>query len=173
MIRRLEGIGSPTPREADPRKAVMNQSHFSQVTISVDDSDPREPAARCDQCGKAGTIARATRLSEPPLVLRYCADCWPIVQKELDTRQQEEQASWRHSRGSSPPPPAWTTSSRSWHDVLQFLQLIAQPMRGGRAPTEADLASIASEIRGTMSEMVGDVPPEVEAFLKLYPPPAA
>jgi hypothetical protein len=138
------------------------------VSIPVDDTDPRDPTARCDQCGRAGTIARATCLSEPPVVLRYCADCWPAAQTELETRQRQEHGSW-DPFSSSPPPPAWTTSSRSWHDVLRFLRLIAQPVKGGPAPTDKDFAIVASEIRATSSEMVGDMPPEVEAFLKRYP----
>ena len=147
----------------------MDEPRFSVVSISVDDTDPREPTTPCDQCGSTGTVARATRLSEPPVVLRYCANCWPGIQKALEARQHQEQDSWRDAGGGSSPP-AWTTSSRSWHDVLEFLHLIAQPVRGGRAPTDEDLAIVASEIRTKSSEMVGDMQPEVEAFLRRYPP---
>lgn len=44
---------------------------WSVVSVAVDDSDPRDPAARCDRCGALGTIARAIRHTDPPLILRY------------------------------------------------------------------------------------------------------
>ena len=146
---------------------------YKSVSISVDDSDPRDSAAHCDRCGKSGTIARTTRHSEPPLTLRFCGDCWPIARSELEIRQKEESEQWRMSRGDSPPPPAWTGSSRSWYDVIQFLHLIEQPTRGGPPPTEEDFAMVASEIRAKAGEMSGAMPAEVELFLKRYSPPAS
>lgn len=144
------------------------------ASISVDDTDPREPTGRCDRCGKSGTIARATRLSEPPLVLRYCATCWPVARNELEASQDEEQRQWDLSRDTTrPPPPPWTAASRSWHDVLRFLELIAQAPKGGEALGNDDLASVAAEIRAKAGEMVGDMPPEVRDFVNRYSPPSA
>jgi hypothetical protein len=151
----------------------MDQSH-SSVTITVDNSDPREPTARCERCGKLGTVARATRHSEPPLVLRYCADCWPAAQSELEARQNEEHKQWRLSPArNTSPAPGWSSTSRSWHDVVRFLRLIASPPSDGRAPTQQELRSIASEINATANEMSGAMPSEVRAFLDKYAPPAA
>jgi hypothetical protein len=111
-------------------------------------------------------------------VLRYCAECWPIAEAELEARQEEESERWRRSiRQESPgaeeltPPAAWTTASRSWHDVVRFLDLIRQPPGGGRALTSEELASIASEIRATASEMSGDMPLEVAEFIRRNSPP--
>ena len=152
---------------------------MNQVSVSIDESNPREPATPCDRCGKVGTIARATRHSEPPLVLRYCAECWPSAESELEILQQEEQDRWRSVRrqpsaGETVTPPApWATASRSWHDVLRFLDLIGQTPKSVRALTSKELASIASEIRATASEMSGDMPPEVEDFVRRNSPPAA
>lgn len=157
----------------------MHQPRMNVVTISADETDPREPTSRCDRCGKVGNIARATCHSKPLLVLRYCADCWPTVEKELEILQQEEQRQWRLSSRARPsslenvaPPPAWTTSSRSWHDVLRFLDLIGQSPRDGRAPSNEDLALVASDIRAKAGEMSGVMPREVEDFLTRYSPPA-
>ncbi len=152
----------------------------TRAQVSVDDTDPREPDARCDRCGKAGTIARATRHSEPPLILRYCAECWPTAESEFEILQQEELDRWLGPIGVQSsadekvtPPPAWTTTSRSWHDVLRYLDLIRQPPKGGRTPTSEILASIASEIRATASEMAGDMPLAVADFIRRNSPPAA
>ncbi len=151
----------------------MDQSH-SSVTITVDNSDPREPIASCERCGKLGTIARATRHSEPPLVLRYCADCWPAAQSELEARQNEEHRQWRLSPDKdTSPPPGWSSASRSWHDVVNFLRVLALPPKGGRAATKQELLSIAAEISATANEMSGAMPSEVRAFLDQYSPPAA
>lgn len=152
----------------------MDESHaYSSVSISVDDSDPRDPTALCDRCGRTGTVARTTRHSEPPLILRYCDDCWPIARDELDTIQEEESRQWLQSGGNSAPPPPWTGSSRSWHDAVRFLKLVEQGPKGGPPLTEADLAMVAAEIRAKAGEMSGVMPAEVETFLKRHSPPAA
>ena len=152
----------------------MHQRKSAHVTISVDDTDPRERDSRCDRCGKKGTIARATRLSEPRLVLHYCATCWPFASKELQASQEEEQRRWPLSPDeTTSPPPAWTSVSRSWHDVVQYLDLISEHSKGRAALRSDVLASIAAEIRATAGEMVGDMPPKVQAFVNRYSPPAA
>jgi hypothetical protein len=133
----------------------------SEISIPVDNSDPRDPAAQCDRCGRVGTIARAVRHTEPPLLLRYCGDCWPVAQKELEIRQRDE------------PEPGWSSASRSWYDVRKFLALIAQLTQGGPAATSAQLAEIAAEIRAAAIEMDGPMPPDVEEFIARHLPPSA
>src|SRR5690349_24951292 len=112
----------------------MDRSHRNVATLAADEGDPREPNTRCDLCGTIGTIARATRHSEPPLVLRYCAECWPSARSELELLQREELDRWfagfwgQAGPGEEAAPPAgWSTSSRSWPDVLRFLDLIRRP----------------------------------------------
>ena len=165
----------------------MRSSDMS-VTIEIDDTDPRDPAARCDRCGAQGTIARAVRHTAEPLVLRYCGPCWPAAQEELDARQREEHERWqeaarafamhdRSSQGATAPPPSpppgWSCSSRSWYDTRRFLAHLAQPVKGGPAPTPAQFAAIAVDIRGRATEMDGPIPPEVEDFLARHNPPSA
>jgi hypothetical protein len=152
----------------------MDRSHPGVATVSTDAIDPREPTARCDRCGASGTIARATRYSEPRLVLRYCATCWPVARKELEARQEEELRQWRPARNApDSTPPAWTVASRSWHDVLHYLDLVSQPPQGAAAPGADVLACIASEILASAGEMAGDMPPKVKAFVKRYSAPEA
>jgi hypothetical protein len=124
----------------------MRNSSHSSVSMTLEDTDPRDPKAKCDRCSRQGTIARAMRHTDPPLVLRYCGPCWPAAQDELLARQREEGERWQraHSewfdlwrRGAqgtaeSPPRPApWSISSRSWHDTRRFLAAIAKPFEGG------------------------------------------
>jgi hypothetical protein len=167
----------------------MERSFGSPVSVvTVDETDPRDPTACCDRCGSRGTVARAVRHSDPPLVLRYCSRCWPAAQEELEARQREEHRKWRESRRASfdvrdqygggastslSPPPAWSSASRSWHDTRRFLAQIAQPMKGGPAPTSTDLAAIAADIRAKAAEMDGPVPRDIEDFLARHSPPSA
>ena len=167
----------------------MDRSFISSVSVvTVDDTDPRDSTARCDRCGSQGTVARAVRHTDPPLVLRYCSPCWPTAQEELEARQCDELKQWqeaqrasfevreRYASGASASPSApaaWSSTSRSWYDTRRFLALISQPVKGGAAPTSAILATIAVDIRAQAAEMDGPIPAEVEDFLAKYPPPAA
>jgi hypothetical protein len=160
---------------------------FSSVSVTVDETDPHDPAAQCDQCGRRGTVARAVRHSEPPLVFRYCSSCWPTGQEELEARQRNELEQWKEAQSalvardvyareafvSLSPPAAWSSSSRSWHDTRRFLALIAQPPDGGPAPTSTDLGVIAEDISAKAAEMDGPVPPDIQDFLDRHSPPAA
>jgi hypothetical protein len=137
----------------------MDRSFSSSVTVvEVDNTDPRDPVARCDRCGIQGTVARAVRHTDPPLVLRYCGQCWPSVHEELDQRQHED-------------PTPWSTGSRTWYDARQFLGLIAQLPKGGASPTPAILATIAAEIRAQAAEMDGPIPSDIADFLAMHSPP--
>ena len=164
----------------------MDQS-FSSVSVTVDETDPRDPAAQCDRCGRRGTVAKAVRHSQPLLVFRYCSSCWPEAQQELEARQRDELKQWKEAQSvlaardaysrealaSSSAAVAWSSSSRSWHDTRRFLALMAQPPNGGRAPTIIDLAVIAEDIRAKAAEMDGPVPPDIQEFLDRHSPPAA
>jgi hypothetical protein len=79
-------------------------SKYSSASITVDDSDPRDPAARCNRCGKQGTVARAVRHSEPPETLRYCSTCWPDAQYALEQRQPYADRGCRLPRKESSTP---------------------------------------------------------------------
>lgn len=158
----------------------------SVAVVTVDETDPRDPTSDCDRCGARGTVARAVRHTDPPLVLRYCSPCWPAAQEELEARQSEELKHWReaqrasfdarnHARGASAqaPPAAWTSASRSWYDTRRFIALIALPTKGGPAPTSSDLAAIAADIRAKAREMDGPIPRDIDDFLSSHGPPVA
>jgi hypothetical protein len=166
----------------------MRNSSHSSVSMTLEDTDPRDPKAKCDRCSRQGTIARAMRHTDPPMVLRYCGPCWPAAQDELLARQREEGERWQRARSEwfelwrrgaqgtaeSPPRPApWSISSRSWHDTRGFLAAIAQPFEGGTTATSEQLAWIAADIRSEAVEKDGPVPPDVEIFLAAHPPRSA
>jgi hypothetical protein len=137
----------------------------SIVSITVDETDPRDPTARCDRCGTQGTIARAMRHTEPPLILRYCGPCWPEAQRELEARQRQEHEELRDT-------PGWSSSSRSWHDVGCFISKIEEFASTRGAPATAQFSAIAADIREKASEMEGPMPADVEDFLRKYTPPS-
>jgi hypothetical protein len=130
---------------------------FNTSVVTVDETDPRDPTANCDRCGARGTVARAVRHTDPPLVLRYCSPCWPAAQSELEARQGA----------------AWSTNSRTWFDARRFLALIAVPTKRGPAPTSSIFAAIAADIRAKAAEMDGPIPKDIEDFLSSHGPPAA
>jgi hypothetical protein len=137
---------------------MERSSNRSIAVVTVDETDPRDPAGNCDRCGARGTVARAVRHTDPRIVLRYCSYCWPDAQDELEAEQDEA---------------AWSSTSRSWFDVRRFLALIAVPTKGGPPPTSADLAAIAADILAKAPEMDGSMPRDVEDFLSGHGPPAA
>jgi hypothetical protein len=155
------------------------------VVVVVDDADPRDPAALCDRCGVRGTIARATRHTEPPIVTRYCGACWPEAQAALEAQLAAERAdrrdayrrwaesSHRNPAGAPPRPtaaPAFSSASRSWHDTRRFLQRF---MPDDAPPSRlADLARAAKDIRTRAPQMEGPMPPDIAAFVDRYDPPA-
>ena len=166
----------------------MSDSSASRgvVTVVVDDSDPRDPAAPCDRCGARGTIARATRHTKPPVVTRYCGRCWPEAQTALEAQLDAERAAhreayrrWvevsRRDPAAAPPPPtlvpSFSSASRSWHDTRRFLKRILPD--GPRPPSTAYLARAARDIRSRAREMDGPMPLDVAAFVDEYDPPEA
>jgi hypothetical protein len=121
-------------------------------------------------------------------VLRYCGPCWPTAQAELEERQHAEQEEarkthlawldiWRRDRDAAPaappPQPGWSSSSRSWHDVRQFLTLIAQQPKEAPAATPEQLAEIAVELRSAAREMDGPIPADVGEFIARHLSPSA
>jgi hypothetical protein len=141
----------------------------SERVVTVDDTDPRDPSARCDRCGSRGTVARAARDGDPPLVLRYCSPCWPAAQEELEARQRDELKRWQETEGASLE--MWTSASRSWYDTRRYLALLTQPVKEGPALPSADLATIAADIRAVATEMDGPIPEDVDNFLAMYSRP--
>src|SRR3954469_10556479 len=154
---------------------MRSSASVSITTVEIDDSDPRDPTAQCHSCGRIGTVARATRHFEQQLVLRYCSECWPAAQAELEAGQDDDLRNWNEEQrawfasgraGASPAPPTpWSISSRAWYDVSRFLQLMTQAMNKGASLTIEQFAQLATDIQAQAPQMDGPIPPDVEAFL--------
>ena len=155
----------------------------AQLVLAVDDSDPRDPDAACDRCGRRGTIARATRHTAPPTVTRYCGACWPEAQAEFEAQRNAEIAEhreasrrwreeWRRDQSSAPPrppaPPAFSSASRSWHDTRRYLERI-RPDQAMEARA-AEFARAAKFLRERASQMDGPMPSDVAAFVDRFDP---
>lgn len=152
---------------------------MAQLIVTIDDSDPRDPDARCDRCGKKGTVARAVRHSEPPIVSRFCGACWPEAQRDIQKAREIESEEWHRalrlaSMQQTPrpaPPPPFSSTSRSWHDIRRVLQRFMGPDRPRHSID--DMRRAAADIRRRAPEMEGPIPSDIEAFLDEFDPPAS
>src|SRR3954471_7630575 len=136
---------------------MRSSASVSITTVEIDDSDPRDPTAQCHSCGRIGTVARATRHLEQRLVLRYCSECWPAAQAELEAGQDDDLRNWNEEQrtwfasgradASPEPPTPWSISSRAWYDVSRFLELMAQKMNDGVSLTAKQLVGLARDIK--------------------------
>ena len=141
----------------------------NRVSISFDhdDSSPRDPTARCDRCGRTGTVARLTRYdSTPPAVERFCDACWQPRRAELEPL----------GIGTS-----WKVLS--WAFVLESVREIEDGVAEARSSGRSSPAAMA-EFRGYLREMAegivaraheidGPMPPEVAEFIRRHHDPVA
>jgi hypothetical protein len=148
----------------------------SSVHLVGDSSSPRDSDAKCDDCGRPGTVARAQRDTTPPATHRYCNDCWPAAKKRLvaeDERLRNEmRVEWRRTNKPFEPTPlpqpsGWSWSSRSWTDTIEFLETIAAGQSDMPFPGAA-LSQVAAEIAKVAPEMEGPMPPVVREFLQAH-----
>jgi hypothetical protein len=63
--------------------------------------------------------------------------------------------------------------SATWHGTLEVVRIIQRTMIAPIPPSPHDLAEMAAQIREYAAEKEGEMPFEVEMFLRLYGEPAA
>ena len=142
-------------------------------------TDPplREPSATCESCGAIGTVGRAIRTDErgdATEVHRFCFSCWPEQSARYRARWEEENrlAHEGFLRRREPRPDGsgggMTFEAATWHGTLEFLREIKASMVAPVPPSRADLERIAADIRDRAPEVEGEMPFEVEAFLRRY-----
>jgi hypothetical protein len=164
---------APTPRSSTPDIALLGPgSGDEETTLSG-----REPAARCESCGIAGTVGRAVRTDSagtPMEIHRFCAGCWPEQSARYRARWIEENRvrSERFLRGVDPSlsgdGPGMYFEAATWHSVLELVRELEQALRAPMIPSAHVLKEMAAEIRRAAPELDGDMPFEVEAFLQRY-----
>jgi hypothetical protein len=63
--------------------------------------------------------------------------------------------------------------SATWHGVLEFLEHVNQALRPRQTLTPEDLAAIAIELKASAATRVGEMPFEIEQFVREHGTPAS
>ena len=171
----------PSEREPTPSPRTNRSDDTVGAGVSIlsgTGQPPREPAAKCEGCGRTGTVGRVVYTDGRGGVTathRFCARCWPEesarhqARWEEDSRLRREASLRGHAPMQSGPGPGFALESATWHGTLGFLREIQRSMIApSPPPTGDDLAQLADEIRTNAADMEGDMPFEVEAFLRQY-----
>ena len=160
-------------------EAVTPNSTRSVVQIGVG-AEPelsgRDPDAACESCGVIGTVGRACR-TDPDKGLveehRFCAACWPEQSARYRARWKEDdrletERFFRGKVGARGAGPGMYFESATWHGTLKLVRLIEDQMIAPVPPTPQALAAIANQIAAHQSRFEGEMPFEVEMFIRRY-----
>ena len=131
-----------------------------------------EPDQVCEVCGTQGTVGRAMRTDangDPTEIHRFCAPCWPEHAARYRARWDEERRLARDARirargGEHPQHFGTSFASATWHGILDRVKQIDRAVHEGNSP--AGLGRLAAEIAEGAADRVGDMPFEVECFLR-------
>ena len=133
-----------------------------------------EPEQTCEACGASGTVGRAMRTNQegyPSEIHRFCAPCWPEHSARYRARWQEEDRLARQARFRDPltakgPIGGTAFESATWHGALEFLECVNQTLRPSQTLTASDLAAIAAQLTESAATHVGEMPFEIEHFIR-------
>lgn len=137
----------------------------------------REPDAECEACGARGTVGRAMRTDgagHPTEIHRFCLACWPEHSARYRARWEEEtrvaSEAWLRDPANAPRPPGRGAAfeAATWHSTLNLVREIRTALRPPNVPTPDALAQVAQQIQQYATELAGDMPLEVEIFLREY-----
>ena len=139
-------------------------------------SSAREPDAVCEGCGAVGTIGRAVRMASTGDVMeahRFCIACWPEQSARYRARWSEEDRvhSDQFMRGRVPARgagPGMHFVAATWHASLELVQQVEASMIRLSPPSPQGLARMAAEIQRHASQLEGEMPFAVEAFIARY-----
>src|SRR3954467_3914544 len=87
----------------------------------------REPEQQCEACGAQGTVGRAVRIADGPVLLelhRFCRSCWPEQSARYRARWAEEdrlayEEFSRHTRSGGLATPSCAFEAATWHVALE------------------------------------------------------
>jgi hypothetical protein len=136
----------------------------------------REPEQICEGCGAQGTIGRAARIAEGPIVLelhRFCRKCWPEQSARYRARWAEEdrlasEEFFRHPRSGGLASPSCAFEAATWHGALDVLHQVRMQMIPHSPPSPNDLAAIAAQWKAFAAEIDEPMPLEIEMFVRQY-----
>lgn len=154
----------------------------SVTPLFADVPDTREHDAICEGCGTIGTIGRATRTHESGShteTHRFCANCWVEQSARYRARWDEERRiSWdahRRSQISGPSGPSYWSSfeSSTWHGVLDLVTEVARHISERGPIPVTQLSALAELYKQNAHRFEGEMPLDVELFIKQYAPPSS
>lgn len=171
-------VEHPALEQSNARVDATSNSARAQYVIP--EMSPRDPTARCESCGVVGTVGRASRTDSTGAILeshQFCLACWPEQAARYRARWSEEDRVWqdRFLRGLEPARgagPGMAFEAATWHSTLKLVRDIQRQMIAPMVPSKESLAEMASQIQANASRFEGDMPFEVEAFIRRYGPPA-
>lgn len=149
----------------------------SSITISMRESGLplQEPNELCALCGARGTVGRAMRTDDtgvPTEIHRFCVLCWVENYARLRARWQEEDRlateAWMRAPESAPPVAGGMMfESATWHATLEFVRDMRRASSHRmEAPSPGSLGRLAAEIAKDAADYVGDMPFEIELFIR-------
>ena len=105
----------------------------SIVWMRQSEEPARDTKARCDQCGRRGTIALVAHGSPRPVVAaRFCRGCWPDAHRRVLAERDAESAVFREAYARWAPlgvgaePEAPPELSIKWHWSVLLSSLYRQ-----------------------------------------------
>jgi hypothetical protein len=134
-----------------------------------------DPEGVCGRCHRFGTVARVTRLYQPPRSTRYCASCWKEIRlhRGLGRPRVPRTAYERIAFMDRSLEPPTSTESRCWDDVVDQIEMILSADNAGSIHTrDTALRQYAEQLRSRAEGMDGPMPAEVESFVRQYAPSA-
>ena len=159
----------PPPADSEERR------QGSAVSLGVVGPSPREPDATCEGCGTTGTIGRAVRIDgdgNATETHRFCLTCWPEQSARYRARWEDEDRrsadDFFRGRREAQAGPGMTFEASTWHGTLDFVRLIERSMIAQIPPSPPDLAKIAADIQARAPEVEGEMPFEIESFIRRY-----
>ena len=174
--------GEPVIEVQLPPAASAGAEHGEAcvVALGVAAPNPREPDAICEGCGVTGTVGRAVRTDNDGNATethRFCLTCWPEQSARYRARWEDEDRRsaddfFRGRRAAQGAGPGSWFEASTWHGTLDFVRLIERSMIALIPPTPSDLADIAAQIQQRAAEVEGEMPFEVESFIRRYTSPS-
>lgn len=171
---------APPPTVTRPEPVLESSLRVVVVGPEPDERLGRDPSAVCEACGVVGTVGRAVRTDRTGAVIeahRFCFDCWPEQSARYRARWMEEirRARQRLFRRLEPAVPnggqGMAFEAATWHTTVDMVRRIEATMTAPAPPappSPEELEQIAAQIAANAPQLEGEMPFEVEMFIRRY-----